>query len=96
MALTTTIPLAGVDLVNTKLAADIANPGPPFVLGTQVFGNDGKLYVFAKANAAISAATAVCTVSASTFLATATGGTYTSPNTAMAVGDVGWFSKASV
>ena len=35
-------------------------------------------------------------VNASTFVATASGGTYLSPATAMASGDYGWFSKASV
>jgi len=53
-------------------------------------------YVFAKAGAAITATLTTCTVNASTFVATASGGTYTSPATAMASGDYGWFSKASV
>jgi len=65
-------------------------------LGLQAFGSDGKLYVLAKANASISASTAVCTVNATTFLVTATGGSYTSPAVALVSGDVAWFSKASV
>ena len=44
----------------------------------------------------ITATLTTCTVNASTFVATASGGTYTSPATAMASGDYGWFSKASV
>jgi hypothetical protein len=65
-------------------------------LGLQVFGSDGKLYVFAKANASIPASTAVCTVNATTFLVTASGGSYTSPAVALVSGDFAWFSKASV
>lgn len=91
-------PQIGFDLNNTVLATDIASGARaiPANLGEQVFGSDGKRYVLAKANAAITASTAVCTVSPTTFLATATGGAYTSPATAMAVGDYGWFGAASV
>lgn len=87
----------GADLKGITLAADIAaGKVVDAQLGTQVWGSDGKLYVYAQANASISASTTVCTVSASTFLATASGGSYTSPAFAMASGDRGWFSKASV
>ena len=92
-------PTAGIDLTNISNyneasdGTDIPTQGP---LGSQVFGSDGLRYVFAKAGGAIPASTAVCTVNASTFSATASGGTYTSPATAMASGDYGWFSKASV
>jgi hypothetical protein len=91
-------PVIGTDLVNTILATDIASGARtvPFNLGEQVWASDGKRYVFAKANASISASTAVCTVNASTFLATASGGSYTSPATAMVTGDYGWFAAASV
>jgi len=91
-------PQSGVDLTNTVLATDIASGARtvPMNLGEQVFGSDGKRYVFAKANASISASTAVCTVSPTTFLATASGGSYTSPATAMSTGDYGWFGAASV
>lgn len=91
-------PLVGIDLTNTVTAASItagqqvANQ----LLGVQVWGSDGKRYVFAKANASITASTAVCTVNATTFLATASGGSYTSPATDMVSGDYGWFSAASV
>jgi hypothetical protein len=91
-------PEIGADLNNTILASDITagRATVPWNLGMQVWGNDGKLYVFAKANGSISASTAVCTVNASTFLATNSGGSYTSPATAMVAGDYGWFGKASV
>lgn len=91
-------PLVGIDLTNTVTAASItagqqvANQ----LLGVQVWGSDGKRYVFAQANASITASTAVCTVNATTFLATASGGSYTSPATNMVTGDYGWFSAASV
>ena len=90
--------LSGCDLVSIIPAADIASGAqrPYGRLGTQVWGSDGKQYVYGQANAAITASTAVCTVNASTFLATASGGSYTSPATTMASGDLGWFAKASV
>ena len=94
-----TLPIAGVDLVDTQTAAEIAANGGVVTfgpLGTETFASDGKRYVWAKANATITASTAVCTVSPTTFLVTATGGSYTSPAVAMAAGDYGWFGAASV
>jgi hypothetical protein len=90
-------PLVGIDLVNTVTAVQIT-AGYPInqLLGVQVWGSDGLLYVFGKANASITASTTACTVNATTFLVTASGGSYTSPATAMVTGDYGWFSKASV
>lgn len=91
-------PLVGIDLDNVVTAASItagqavANQ----LLGVQVWGSDGKRYVFAKANATIAASTAVCDINTTTFLVAATGGTYLSPATGMVTGDFGWFSKASV
>jgi len=89
---------AGVDLVGFIPAADLASGAqrPAARLGTQVWGTDGKLYVYGQANATITASTAVCTVNASTFLVTATAGSYTSPAFALAAGDQAWFTKASV
>lgn len=89
---------SGVDLVSIIPTADLTSLAqrPAARLGTQVWGSDGKLYVYGQANATITASTAVCTVSASTFLVTASGGAYTSPATALASGDQAWFSKASV
>lgn len=91
-------PQIGFDLINTVLATDIASGARqiPVNIGEQVFGSDGKRYVFAKANGSISASTAVCTVTPATFLATNSGGAYTSPATAMVTGDYGWFGSASV
>lgn len=88
----------GVDTDNTILATDIAagRAFVPFKLGQQTWGDNGRLYVFGRANASIPASTAVCTVNPSTFLVTASGGSYTSPAFAMVSGDFGWFSKASV
>ncbi len=90
--------LSGADLVTIIPTADLTSLAqrPAARLGTQVWGSDGKLYVYGQANASITASTAVCTVSASTFLVTASGGAYTSPATAMVSGDQGWFAKASV
>lgn len=65
-------------------------------LGSQVWGSDGKRYVYAQANATISASTAVCDVDTTTFLVASSGGNYKSPPVAMAKGDQGWFGEASV
>ena len=98
MAYTIT-PLSGVNLVGTTTtntnSAGTAIPtfGP---LGAEVFGSDGKRYVFAQAGAAITASTATCSINASTFVVTASGGSYTSPATTMASGDYAWFSATSV
>lgn len=95
----TVTPMLGVDLLNKVLAADVgpssgAEDAPQ--LGTQVFGSDGKRYVYAQANATITASTAVCDINTTTFLVAASGGTYLSPAVALATGDRAWFSKASV
>lgn len=87
-----TVPLVGIDFTAVFPSGTTA----PFTIGITTTGNDGKTYVFAQANASISASTAVCTVNASTFLATATGGAYLSPATALSSGDKAWFSKAYV
>lgn len=94
----TDTPKLGVDLKSVVLATDLASGAarPGARLGSEVLGSDGKLYVYAQANASIAASTAVCTVSPTTFLVTATGGAYTSPAAAMVAGDQAWFGKASV
>lgn len=91
-------PVLGANFNDVYTAAQATSfpAGIPHRLGTQSWGDDGKLYVFARANATIAANTAVSAVSASTFLATATGGAYTSPATGLASGDYAWFGKASV
>jgi len=98
MAYTIT-PLSGVDLVGltttnpNSAGTTVPTFGP---LGAEVFGSDGKRYVFAKAGAAITASTATCSINASTFVVTASGGSYTSPATTMASGDYAWFAATSV
>ena len=74
-------PLVGIDLDNVVTAASIAagQAVANQLLGVQVWGSDGKRYVFAKANATIAASTAVCDINTTTFLVAATGGTYLSP-----------------
>ena len=96
----TTLPIAGVDLVDIQTVAEqalnggtVPNFGP---LGAETFASDGKRYVWAVAGEAITASTATCSINASTFVATASAGTYLAPTTTMASGDYGWFSKASV
>ena len=95
----TTLPIAGVDLVGTQTAAEIAATSTPAnfgPLGVQTFANDGLRYVWAVAGEAITASTATCSINTTTFVATASAGTYKAPSTTMASGDYGWFSKASV
>jgi len=89
---------SGADLVGFIPAADLASGAqrPAARLGMQVWGTDGKLYVYAQANASISASTSACTVNATTFLVTASGGSYASPAFALATGDQAWFAKSSV
>jgi hypothetical protein len=87
-----TTPILGADLD----AVYPTGTTPPHKLGTQAWGSDGKLYVFAQANASISASDTDCAINTSTFLVAASGGSYTSPATDMVSGDTGWFSKASV
>jgi hypothetical protein len=85
-------PLVGINTDQTYAVGTV----PPFNLGLQVFGADGKRYVFGKAGAAITASTTACAVNTSTFSVAASGGSYTSPAVAMASGDFGWFGAASV
>ena len=91
-------PLSGIDLYNTtntnpnSAGTSVPTFGP---LGTEVFGSDGKRYVFAQAGAAIAASTATCVVNASTFQVTLGAGTYMA-GASMASGDYGWFGAASV
>ena len=95
----TASPVLGVDLNTITLAADVgpasgAEDAPQ--LGTQVFGSNGRLYVYAQAGASINASDADCAINTTTFVASASGGSYLSPAVNMATGDRGWFSKASV
>jgi len=98
MAFTIT-PLAGIDLNDTQTVAEqalqsgLVTFGP---LGAEVFTSAGKRAVWAVAGAAITASTTTCAINASTFVATGAAGAYTSPAVAMASGDYGWFTAASV
>ena len=91
----TVSPLIGVNLEYPQEvgSGELPSFGP---LGTQVFGSDGKRYVFAKATATIGPSDADCSVNASTFAATASGGSYLSPAVSMVDGDFGWFAATSV
>jgi hypothetical protein len=95
-----TLPISGVDLVDTQTVVELAANGttvPTFgPLGAETFASDGRRYVWAVAGAAITANTATCSINASTFVATGSAGTYLAPTVAMASGDYGWFSAASV
>jgi hypothetical protein len=90
-------PNVGADFNTITLAADLAaGKVADARLGEQRWGSNGRRYVYAQANGTINASVTVCTVNATTFLATNSGGSYTSPPVAMAAGDRGWFSAASV
>jgi len=95
-----TLPIAGVDLVDTQTVTELAANGttvPTFgPLGAETFASDGKRYVWAVAGEAIAASTATCSINTTSFVATGSAGTYAGPTVAMASGDYGWFSKASV
>lgn len=94
----TVTPILGVDLNTTTLDAEVGSGGSEDApqLGTQVFASNGKRYVYAEAGASINASDADCAINTTTFVAAASGGSYTSPPVAMATGDRGWFSIASV
>ena len=84
-----TLPLSGI-------AFDQVDTAPGFTLGTQTFGSDGRLYVYAVAGANISADDADCAINTTTFVVSASGGSYLAPNVDVASGSYAWFSKASV
>ena len=93
-------PLSGINLVSdtqTQLASDGTTTIPAFgPLGAEVFGSDGKRYVFAKAGNTFTASETSCTVNPTTFISTSTGGAYIAPAVALLNGEYGWFGKASV
>lgn len=92
-------PLIGIDLNTITLAADVgpsSGAEDALQLGSQVFATNGRRYIYGQAAATITASTAVCLINATNFTVAATGGAATSPAVAMAVGDRGWFSVASV
>lgn len=84
--------VAGVDFANVWNAT--LRRVRPFKTGQTVKADDGKLYQYAKASAAISAGLATCliTVVSSEYSAAATGGTSTNASgVALATGDYAWF-----
>ena len=93
-------PISGVNLssaTQTQLASDGTTTIPAFgPLGNEVFGSDGKRYVFAKAGNDFTASQTSCSISASTFVATTGSGSYIAPPTALLTGEYGWFGIASV
>jgi hypothetical protein len=114
-------PEIGVDVANPLLGSVLFTNGsvtisggqtniiPPYKLGTQVWGSDGKRYVFCSIapGSNITTGLATCSVSTTTFAATATGGSYVAPtftisgvtnlgNTGNLYSDYGWFAAASV
>lgn len=83
-----TRPNVGVDF-------DKAYSSPPVQLGQKFHGSDGHDYVLAKAGAALAANTASA-IADVTFVATAGSG-YTSPaQTALALGEFGFFRKTAL
>lgn len=93
MAFTDT-PKIGVDLANPISPADY--PRLSHRVLSQIFGSDGRTYVFAKAGAEIAADTAVVAVNATTGVAAASGGSYRAPAVTVPNGYYAWFSKAGV
>lgn len=94
MAFTDT-PKIGVALKSPLKAAGLADGselGKTHRLGSQIWGSDGRRYVYGRANATIAANTATVAVNGTTFLAAPTGGSWVSGPVAMATGDEGWFS----
>jgi hypothetical protein len=94
-----TLPIAGVDLVDTQTAVELAANGTPASfgpLGAETFGSDGLRYVWAVAAATITPSTTACSINTTAFTVTASGGAYISPAVSMVSGDYGWFGKASV
>jgi len=94
----TSTPKIGVDLNTITTAADITagNTRAMAKLGDEVWGSDGKRYVYVKSGGTLSASTGSCTVNTTTFVITATGGSYTTPPKDMVINDYGWASIASV
>ena len=100
MAVYSVTPISGVNLTSdtqTQLASDgvtlIPAMGP---LGNEVFGSDGKRYVFAKAGNTFTSGETSVSISPTTFVATSTGGSYIAPPVALTSGLYGWFGIASV
>lgn len=63
--------------------------------GTTALGENGRMYVYAKAGATIADDNAVAniTLSSGEYVAAASGGTWNANGTALAAGDFAWFFK---
>lgn len=59
-----TTPIAGVDLSATYAGTTTDGAGAPFTLGTQVMGNDGSVWMFVQAAAALTQYSYVCITNA--------------------------------
>ncbi len=66
-----------------------------FRLGTTFHGEDGHLYIYAKATGAITASTASA-LTEPAFTMAAGAGDWTSPSFALASGDEAWFKKTAI
>lgn len=66
-----------------------------FKLGTTFRAEDGHLYIYAKASAAINAAT-VSILTEPAFTMATGAGDWTSPAFALAIGDEAWFKKTAI
>ena len=92
-------PISGVNLTSaTQTQTNSAGTAVPSMgpLGNEVFGSDGKRYVFAKAGNDFTAGETSVSINTTTFVATSTGGAYIAPAVALLNGEYGWFGKASV
>lgn len=91
MAFTDT-PKLGVDLSNVISPTDYPRLGHRVL--SMINASDGRVYVFAKAGADITAETAVVDISATTGVAADSGGNYLAPDVDVPNGHYAWFSKA--
>lgn len=91
MAFTDT-PKLGVDLGSVISPTDYPRLGHRVL--SMINASDGRVYVFARAGAAINAETAVVAINTTTGVASASGGTYLAPDVDVPNGHYAWFSKA--
>jgi len=90
MAFTDT-PKLGVDLGGVISPTDY--PRLSHRVLSMINGSDGKIYVFAKAGAEISASTTAVAIDAGTGVASASGGSYKSPAVVVPKDSYAWFGK---
>lgn len=90
MAFTDT-PKLGVDLGSVISPTDYPRLGHRVL--SMINASDGRVYVFARAGANISAETAVVAINTTTGVAAASGGSYLAPDVDVPEGAYAWFSK---